>query len=1455
LATALVLALTIAWPVGTYALTWHVPLDAPSIQAGIDSASAGDTVEVACGTYYEHGITMKSGVCLRSETGLPECVTIDAQGLGRAFLCTGLGATTTVEGFTVSGGYASGYDGGGGMYCDNSSFTIRDCVFSGNSSDLLGGGVHCFLSPMTFIRCAFRDNTSGNSGGGVSCHTDSHCSFTECEIDGNTALYGAGFYTMHVSITLTDCTISGNSASMEGGGLYCHGNEFSEDALPTLTNCTLSGNESGSYGGGMFLESYYAETANISNTIIAFSIQGNAVACDDSASAVLTCCDVYGNELGDWAECIAGQNGINGNFSTDPLFWDAEGGDFSLRPCSPCVDAPGCGLVGAHGPAAGFTTIHVPADAPTIQAGIDLACVGDTVVVACGTYYEHDIEMTPGICLRSETGEYDCVTIDADSLGRVLICEDGAGPTTIRGITFTGGYAHDAGGVGIGNITDQVEVTNCFFHANVCSSGIGGGLFLWQCPEVSLTDCRFENNATAPYGWGGGLASWSGNPVMTRCDFVANESSSGGGVYTSYETLVMTDCFVADNISQSGGGVVCHNNLSGDNVIEGTIFANNTATYAPSGGGAIESYSSDLSITNCTFYGNSSPDSTTGAAIDLYQSDIDMDNSIIAFSPSGQPISCESFSYAWLECCDVYGNTDGDWVGCIFHQAGVSGNFSADPLFCDPGAGDYHVSFYSPCAGSPTCGRVGALGPGCAGPNVWIVPIDAPTIQAGIDSAASGDTVVVSCGTYYEHDIAMASGVHLRSETGLPDCVTIDAQEMGRVFVCEWLDPEATITGFTITGGLPAETETARWGGGIHSHYSLLSVRHCNITGNTAIAKTGALGAGGGVCCSFLGPEFSDCTIYNNSALGVPGHDGIGGGMYCYASSPTLTNCTFYGNFGEDNGGAIACHTSSSSPTLNNTILAFSTSGEAVYCGTGASVTLACCDVYGNAGGDYVDCLAGQNGINGNFSADPIFCNPGIEDFRVRFCSPCLDAPGCGLVGAHGLGIWTRTWRIPLHAPTIQAGIDSAACGDTVLVYDGTYSGPGNRDIDFHGKAIVVRATNPGDYTSIIDCGGSRSEYHRAFHFHSGEDSTSVLQGFMIINGLVDGYGGAVLCDSASSPFIHNMVLSGNSADHGGGIACRDHSSPRLGAIQFSNNSTGSGGYGGGLHCANGSAPSVLDLSFMDNSADFGGGMCCIDGGCDAFLNRVLFARNSAGRGGAIYCVGSSPIVTETTLYGNSAEYGSGFASDLSGSHVVAERTIISFGSGGEAVYCDDPGSSSTLSCCDVYGNAGGDWVGCIAGQDGTNGNISADPLFCGVFEDDFSISESSPCWYLNSPPGCEVIGAFGEGCQYSSVERAELKVPATFQLGPAVPNPFNPITEISYGIPAASGPSKVTLRVFNALGQRVKTLVDDEQAAGYYAVTWDGRDHNGVTVASGVYFYRIEWSGKVETKRMVLLK
>ncbi len=133
------------------------------------------------------------------------------------------------------------------------------------------------------------------------------------------------------------------------------------------------------------------------------------------------------------------------------------------------------------------------------------------------------------------------------------------------------------------------------------------------------------------------------------------------------------------------------------------------------------------------------------------------------------------------------------------------------------------------------------------------------------------------------------------------------------------------------------------------------------------------------------------------------------------------------------------------------------------------------------------------------------------------------------------VGVVGATERfVPSQYATIQAAIDACINGDVVTVADGVYTGTGNRDIDFLGKAITVRSEHRAA-SCIIDVQGSPASPHRGFRFHSGESAAATLAGFTIQNGRApyedpcQYSGGGILCRDGASPTIRDCIIRSNS--------------------------------------------------------------------------------------------------------------------------------------------------------------------------------------------------------------------------------------------------------------------------------------------------------------------------------------
>jgi predicted outer membrane repeat protein len=334
--------------------------------------------------------------------------------------------------------------------------------------------------------------------------------------------------------------------------------------------------------------------------------------------------------------------------------------------------------------------------------------------------------------------------------------------------------------------------------------------------------------------------------------------------------------------------------------------------------------------------------------------------------------------------------------------------------------------------------------------------------------------------------------------------------------------------------------------------------------------------------------------------------------------------------------------------------------------------------------------------------------------------------------------------EVPFPYLTIQAAIDAANDGDTIVVHPGTYTGDGNRDIDLGGKAVTVRSEDPDEdgivAATIIDCQGSAKQPHRAFIFQTNEDANSIVAGFTILNGYIridgagssdpatpgedgeDSMGGAISC-TGTSPIIRNCIINNCVAEGGAGGAGApgkpgvpadpgDPNDPNddIPAIPPTEGGPGgnaSNGYGGGIYCDPNSGPTILNCKFNQCSALGGAGGAGGTGGTPGDPNEPNApggpsgsSDSEAGGGGICVASGSNATISDCILAdcnavgggegsgrGGGIYYGAGYSGAL-----TADMTTCEAGFGG-GIYCG-PDSNLTISDCSISGGSSDNGAG-----------------------------------------------------------------------------------------------------------------------------------------------------------------
>ena len=960
-------------------------------------------------------------------------------------------------------------------------------------------------------------------------------------------------------------------------------------------------------------------------------------------------------------------------------------------------------------------TIHIPSDYSTIQAGIDASVDGDTVLIAEGTYFENSIDFLGKAILVTGADPEDSLVVentvvDGDALDSVFYFHSEEDSTSIlQGLTIRNGWSADFGG-GIYSIHSSPAVRNCYIRGNTAFTK-GGGIYCYDS-DLILENCLILLNYTQEDG--GGLACYGSSPSIKACRLEYNSAfDDGGGIFCRDESapIVINTSISENSANGDGAGVCCLSSSPHFQIC--TVTGNSNAKY----GGGIYCNNSQPSFLDCN-------------------------------------ISANEAIYSGGGCFNLESNV-------LITEGIISDNTSRK------GGG----------------------------------------ILLASSSGAITKTLISG-----NHATSTDGGGGIRCNNSSPEILSCmiemnTARDDGGGILCD-LCSSPQISNCIITGNT-----TRGYGAGISCwNGSSPTITFCTFTRNTADVKGGGLS-----CTSSSSPILTNCILWNDSPSEI----------YNYASSPVITYSDIEGGWGGE--GNIRkdpqfyfpenddFHLEIDSPCIDSGkdcciyedkdgilrpqnadfdigAYEFRFEGPVLYVSPCSFLAIS------EFGGDIEDDIltitsAGTDAIE--YSV-----NPGDEPWLslegdlvgvmqpgesvsliLHFDISTLDA-GVYLdtISVTSNDPWVPSIsvpvrleimydgiiRVPGNCSTIQTAINIALEGAVVLVADGTYTGNGNKDLDYIGKSISIISEN-GAASTVIDC----ENEGRGFYFHCDEKINSKLIGFQIMNGFCIGDGGGISCVGASPYITDCNIMENYSPDNGGGIACDDFSCPTINNCLITNNSAFING--GGISCSNHSSPTINSCLITGNSVihqwdEGGGGVFASSTSAPLIGNCTISGNQSSSNGGGIYCSSFNTITNCSIMYNSTRYRGGGIC--YYRSPTIINCVIIGNSSSwcGGGIGADYGAHSPTIKNCTIYGNVAEGWGGgidcndsnpiirnCIFWNDSPEeiyrdtgnpaisysdieggwaggGNIDADPRFVSFGGFDYLLHPQSPCIDAGDP-------------------------------------------------------------------------------------------------------------------------
>ena len=1003
----------------------------------------------------------------------------------------------TLLNVTLSGNNCDSSTGfGGGIYCDNnSSPSLGNVIINGNYAHY-GGGLSCSSNSNPVLEnVTINDNSGISEGGGVYC-SNSSPSFEIVTINGNYSYQRGGGFSLisNSNPILTNVSINNNYApgtlfSNSGGGIYC------SNSNPTLVNVIISGNSVSHYiskGGGIYcVDNSNLNMENVSITNNSASEHGGGIYCSESNlnfnpenrcnlySNIITNSRGYGLDI--FADNCDIIDVIVDTFTvltpTDHYASPIDNFTFDIQNyIYQQINAD----------------LYVSPDGDNTNSGLTANDPLRTIRYALTIIYadslnQHTIYLLPGIYSPSTNGEQfplpvgnyvslqgnnqEDTFLDAENLYDILrfgfVTE-----ANIRDVTIRNGNC----GIYISNANPCIE--NVTITGNSAPEN-GGGICCIENSCPSLVNVIITNNSASEKG--GGIYCSNSILSLENITIIGNSAANGGGFYFFNTNMSLENITVAGNsASENGGGIFFHNsNMSLENI---TIISN-SADY---GGGGINLSNSNPSLENVTITGNSASKNGGGifcnhhstpdlANVSIINNTAENGGGIYCRYYSGLNFNSECRSSIYLNnvvnnrgCgADIF-NNDCDTINVVVdtfsvltptdYYASPIDNFTFDILHSIQDTlinSDLYVSVAGDDNNTGTTADDPLKTIKCALSKIYSDNLNQNTIylSPGIySSETTGESFPVEWSNYVslEGSLEEQTILDANNETGVMRFNYVTDAEIKNIIIRNGSTDKgggiycANYSAPILENITIIDNSASTYGGGIYCYeYSNPILKNVTITNNS----DSGYGGGGGICCyDNSNPYLNNVTITNNSSHG-------GGGIYCYHSDPILKNVFITGNSTNNNGGGIYCLYSNpnlenvsitdnsaskgggiycfhySDPNLENVTIANNSAanhGGGIYCNHLSDPYLINCIMWDNIPEEvnfseygyqstititYSDIQGGEAGIptsgtgtvywlEGNIDADPLFADPQNGDFHLTWVnfpipdstmSPCID--------------------------------------------------------------------------------------------------------------------------------------------------------------------------------------------------------------------------------------------------------------------------------------------------------------------------------------------------------------------------------------------------------------------------------------------------------------------------------